>query len=190
MRESITQIRYELSKWLRGKDLNLRPPGYEPDELPTALPRDISLCAPLYIIPSEKATPYSSFFERIVRQDPPLAGTTLPKAQHILFGKEVNGTMETYTVKAGDTLFNIAKAYGVPLEELARVNRISDPNRIFVNEVLQIPDQKRPLWYVVRYGDTLTNIAKRYFTTVEDLLKVNALSDPDAIYPGERIRIR
>ena len=97
---------------------------------------------------------------------------------------------EYYTVKAGDTLFDIARAYGIPLEELARVNRISDPNSIFVDEVLQIPDAGRPLWYVVRYGDTLTNIAKRYFTTTDRLLELNSFSDPNVIYPGERIRIR
>lgn len=97
---------------------------------------------------------------------------------------------EYYTVKAGDTLFDIARAYGIPLEELARVNRISDPNSIFVDEVLQIPEAGRPLWYVVRYGDTLTNIAKRYFTTTDRLLELNSFSDPNVIYPGERIRIR
>ena len=44
-RKSDRNQRFRSLDWLRGKDSNQRPPGYEPDELPAALPRDIHLCS-------------------------------------------------------------------------------------------------------------------------------------------------
>jgi nucleoid-associated protein YgaU len=41
--------------------------------------------------------------------------------------------------------------------------------------------------YVVRKGDTLWKIAKHFNTTVEDIVKVNDIDNPDLIYPGERL---
>ena len=39
--KSINSIRIDAFEWVQGQDLNLRPPGYEPDELPAALPCDM-----------------------------------------------------------------------------------------------------------------------------------------------------
>jgi LysM repeat protein len=45
----------------------------------------------------------------------------------------------THVVQAGQNLFRIALRYGVSLEQLARVNGITNMNRIFVGQVLTIP---------------------------------------------------
>ena len=45
----------------------------------------------------------------------------------------------SYTVKAGDTLSDIAKKYGTTYQELARINGIADPNKIRVGQVLKLP---------------------------------------------------
>jgi lysozyme len=48
-------------------------------------------------------------------------------------------TATTYTVKAGDTLSRIAAHYGISADALAQANHISDPNKIYVGQVLTIP---------------------------------------------------
>lgn len=45
----------------------------------------------------------------------------------------------TYTVRAGDTLWDIARRYNTTVEELVRINHISNPDLIHVGEILRIP---------------------------------------------------
>ena len=56
-----------------------------------------------------------------------------------------------------------------------------------VNEKLGIT---KPEYYLVRWGDNLTNIAKKYNTTVENLVKLNNISNPNLIFAGNQIRVR
>ena len=96
----------------------------------------------------------------------------------------------THTVKPGESLYTIARQYQVPVDAIAKVNGVKNPDDIQVGQQLIIPQLFRPTWYVVRYGDTLYNISRRFFTTVNDLLNLNEFADPDSIFPGEIIRIR
>ena len=98
-----------------------------------------------------------------------------------------------YIVKPGDTLSGIALLYGTTYQELAKYNNISDPNLIYPGEEIRIPSSNQTsneVIYTVKPGDTLSQIAYDYNTTYQHLANINNISDPNLIYPGQRIVIR
>jgi len=59
-----------------------------------------------------------------------------------------------HKVEKGQTLWKISKIYGVDLEELARVNRITDTTAIEVSQQIFIPNRSRPQAQAVKYNDS------------------------------------
>lgn len=97
-----------------------------------------------------------------------------------------------YTVQAGDTLSEIAARYGLSYRTLAAFNNISDPNRIYVGQVVRIPlggSAAAVRYYTIQYGDTLSGIALKYGTTVAEIQRLNGIANPDIIYAGQVIRV-
>lgn len=98
----------------------------------------------------------------------------------------------TYTVKAGDTLYQIALRYKVTLAQLVSLNRITNPNLINIGQVLQIPGEK-PVpsshSYTVKAGDTLYKIAQEFAVTVSNLAAANNISNINLIRIGQVLTI-
>lgn len=96
-----------------------------------------------------------------------------------------------YTVRKGNTLFGIAQFFGTTVGNILRYNNIQDANKIYIGQKLVIPvDDTTPISsYVVRPGDSLWSIAQRYGTTVDNIIAVNNLQNPNTIYPGQIISI-
>lgn len=104
---------------------------------------------------------------------------------------------DTYTVKAGDTLGGIASRYGTTYQELARINNISDPNKIYPGQVLKLSGNVAPpatvpatsATYTVKQGDTLSGIAAKFGTTYQELARINNIADPNVIRVGQVLKV-
>ncbi len=95
-----------------------------------------------------------------------------------------------YTVRPGDTLWNIAKQFQVTVPEIASQNQINNVDRIYPGQRLRITIPPRYDYYVVRPGDTLGDIALQFQTTVEELAKRNNIRNTNRIYAGQILKIR
>lgn len=98
----------------------------------------------------------------------------------------------TVYVRAGDTLWAIAREYGTTVEAIARENRIVDPNRIFAGERLRITLPARGSGeeiYNVRRGDTPISIAGKFGVTLSALADRNGLERGETIYAGDKLSI-
>lgn len=115
----------------------------------------------------------------------------------------------TYTVQAGDTLWKIARKYNCSITEIMAANsdRIKNPNRIHAGWQLKIPQSGVPITggtpdavlpenkksgiYIVRQGDTLWKIARKYGCSVAEIISLNRelIRNPALIYSGWELKV-
>jgi len=103
------------------------------------------------------------------------------------------------TVTAGDSLSEIAKANGTTAEKLARINGICNVNSIYVGQVILLDDPEQEIeadtieeslrTIIVEAGDSLSKIAKREGVTVDEVMSLNDISDPNLLFVGQKLTI-
>lgn len=115
----------------------------------------------------------------------------------------VVSTSGTYTVKAGDTLYSIARRSGVSLNSLLSLNGLSQSSVIRPGQTLNVSGASNATvatpvstasqatstsgTYTVKAGDTLYRIAHNHGISLRTLLSVNGLSETSTIRPGQQL---
>ena len=97
-------------------------------------------------------------------------------------------TVLVHVVQQGETLWDIAQAYGITVDSIVSANDLSNPNRLKVGQKLEILTVKGVL-HEVAVGESLWEIAQRYKVSVDEIAEVNSISDPSRIQPSMKLVI-
>ncbi len=95
--------------------------------------------------------------------------------------------MLIHVVSAGETLWQIANRYTVPVQTISQLNALTTPDQLAIGQSLVIPSPY--LIYTVRSGDTLWSIAHQFSVPVQSIVTANHLTNPDRITPGTKLLI-
>ena len=115
----------------------------------------------------------------------PVTGTEAPGDNGANIGSSV------YIVRLGDTLSEIAQKFDSSVNAIAQLNGIQNVNLIYAGEHLRIPEsgESGDRIYIVRQGDTLSEIARQFGSTISVIARRNGIQNVNLIYSGERLHI-
>ncbi|MCL2104497.1 MAG: LysM peptidoglycan-binding domain-containing protein [Kiritimatiellaeota bacterium] len=153
----------------------------------------------------------------MMRNDPPIQIGEIPEDTPSVFAEQVKpppvmnrvATTTPYVVKKDDTVIGIAVRYGLRWQDVIAVNPDINPNRLQIGQVIQLPGlvdlsktaTPRPALpkmaapsraetvYVVKGGDSISEIALKHGVKVEDIRKANDLKDVNKISIGQKLTI-
>ena len=96
-----------------------------------------------------------------------------------------------YVVRKGDTPGEVAKRFGITVEELLRFNNLGPDGPFRVGETLEIPKSGEVTGakYVVQPGDSVAKVADFHGVSQDDLREANQLGPNDALQPGSELVI-
>lgn len=150
---------------------------------------------------SEIAERYGTTVSSIVSLNPIIKNPNLiyPGWQLTIKTSSSSGNSQTYyTVQSGDTLSKIAIRYNTSVSSIASLNpSIKNSNLIFPGQRLLINVNQDfggqntcgKILYTIKYGDTLSQLAIKHHSTVQEIALLNNIANPNLIYAGEMIRI-
>ncbi len=104
----------------------------------------------------------------------------------------------THTIQPGENLFRIALRYGLTVDQLAAANGIANPAQVQAGTVLRLPNcgpapggtpAPGERTHTVQPGQNLYRIALQYGLTWQELAEYNNITNPNAIFVGQVIRI-
>ncbi len=101
-----------------------------------------------------------------------------------------------HIVKSGDTILSISKLYSINKDLIIQFNNLKDENYIFVGQNLIISESTEKAeqqsnlnnnYHIVQIGENLTDISNKHNLSLEYLIEINNLNNPDSIKVGQKI---
>lgn len=107
-----------------------------------------------------------------------------------IYTQDNNNQASTYTIKSGDNLSTIAQNNNTSVVELVKCNPDLNQNVLIPGDEISLKcEEQNEVIHIVKKGDNLWNIAKKYNVTIQSLTKWNNLSANDVILEGKRLKV-